>query len=573
MNAASIQWERVNQNLVAKSIGELTFEQVLTPLSRNSSWELNVSTGATYTFEAKMGIWEHLVVTPNTLKRNNEKVTSAAVFFMDIQKETGMDDIILANFLEEMHNTLYSDLKIIEASDEVPATLAATLDGEQIQALLNGHPKILLNKGRIGFGERALSLYSPEAAKSFKLAWIAVAKELLQGEIPTEDMIDECFNYDDKVEFIQKMIENQVDLTTHALIPTHPWQWDHFISIQFQGHICRRDIIYIGEAGDEYRPQISIRTLSNISRPEKADIKLPLTILNTSCIRGLPAKSIALGTKVSTILDKICKEDPLLQKSGTIILKEKAGVAMVHPAYAEIKGAPYRYHEYLGAIWREAARSKTDADEMSVITATLFYQDKDKQSLIGEYIKRSGLTTKTWLEKYFDTIVIPLYHLQLNYGVGMVAHGQNIILKLKDYVPVGMILKDFQGDLRLSTQMPHEGAIRFKEVESEMTKLPPHYLIHDLITGHFITVLRFISEVMEESNQLPETEFYSILAERIGLYIKDKKINEDQSLLRNTFERVLLNKVRFAIGYADSSERPLPQVGRALVNPLSKQTK
>jgi aerobactin synthase len=32
--------------------------------------------------------------------------------------------------------------------------------------------------------------------------------------------------------------------------------------------------------------------------------------------------------------------------------------------------------------------------------------------------------------------------------------------------------------------------------------------------------------------------------------------------------RVLVNKVRFKIGYADSHERPVPMVGDELLNPI-----
>jgi aerobactin synthase len=566
-------WKTVNQNLVAKSIGELTFEQVLTPIHHEENWKLELSSKVVYTFEGKMSIWEHLKIKPQSLKRNGEEVTSAAQFFIDSQFETKMNDIVLGNFLEEMHNTLYSDLNLLKSSVELTALELAKLDGEKIQAYLNGHPKILLNKGRIGFGAADLKKFSPEAKEAFQLHWIAVKNHLLQGDLPAASLLDECFDPSSKEVFLAHASTLNIDLKTYSFLPTHPWQWDKFLKIQFAALICKQEIISLGEAGDTYLPQISIRTLSNTSRPEKVDIKLPLTILNTSCIRGLPAKSISLGPKVSGLLDELCQTDSLLKESGVEILKEKAGVALLHPEYSQIKEAPYRYHEYLGSVWRESAKSKLSKGELAIITASLFFQDSKNNSLIGEYIRLSGLSKTEWLKKYFNSVVIPLYHLQLQYGVGMVAHGQNIILKLKDFAPAGMILKDFQGDLRLSTEMPEAGVKLFKEVANDLTKLPPHYLIHDLITGHFITVLRFISEVMEESDGLVEKDFYQILSQEIQAYTKNKNINEKQSLLNKTFPRVLLNKVRFAIGYSDSAERPLPMVGSDLLNPLYPQTK
>jgi aerobactin synthase len=552
-------WIRANQELIAKAIGELTFEQVLKPVQVEESWELILSSGVRYSFTGWMSTWEHLRLNPVSIQRNGEAAISSAQFFIDSQAETKMDDIVLGNFLEEMNNTLFSDLKLITKRMNHPVDEIVNWDGEKIQTILNGHPKILLNKGRVGFSAQDLNEYTPESDKTFKLFWIAIKKTLLEGNLPTEKYLAESFSGHNPF----TIPEN------YCLLPVHPWQWDRFIAIQFAGAIASGEIIALGQAGDDYRPQISLRTLSNVTHPQKLDIKLPLSILNTSCIRGLPAKSIAVGSKVSKVLKKICQEDPLLQKANTQILEEVAGVAYVQADFAKVKEAPYRYHEYLGAVWRQSAQSKTASNEVAIITASLFHQDQNNQSLIGAYIKKSGISKQEWLKRYFNAVVIPLYHLQLEYGVGMVAHGQNIILTLKDFAPTGMILKDFQGDLRLLKNLPPKGESYLAEVANDLTRLPANYLIHDLITGHFITVLRFISEVMSESDKFSEAEFYQILSTELEGYTKQRTIDPEQNLLAATFQRVLLNKVRFAIGYADTAARPLPMVGQELNNPLA----
>lgn len=564
-------WTRVNQELVAKAIGELTFEEIISPSEVGNLWKLSLSSGITYEFWAQRSIWEHLHVDPASLLRHGTEVTSAAQFFIDSQAETKMDDIVLGNFLEEMHNTLYSDMQLHQKRSLLKVEEMVHWDGEKLQTVQNGHPKILLNKGRIGWGQDSLSAYSPESGQPFQLHWIAVHHDLLDGVLPPKEILEESFIFEAQKSFLSRAKEKIEDLQTYSFLPVHPWQWDKFIVIQFAELINLKKIISLGIAGDHYSPQISLRTLSNVERPEKVDIKLPLTILNTSCIRGLPAKGISIGPKVSEILSRICQEDEFLNSSHTEILREKAGVAVPHPYYSQVKKAPYRYHEYLGAVWRESSRSKLEAGNKAIITASLFLKDKDNRSLIGEYIRLSGLSTSEWLQRYFKTIVLPLYHLQLEYGVGMVAHGQNIILTLRNFAPHGMILKDFQGDLRLSSTMPEKGKRYFGKYAEDLTVLPPHYLIHDLITGHFITVLRFISQVLKETENFSEDDFYQILSEEIQQYSKNKNIPVEQSLLNKTIPRVLLNKVRFSIGYADSDRRPLPLVGTELQNPLYPQ--
>ncbi|MCP5810431.1 IucA/IucC family siderophore biosynthesis protein, partial [Klebsiella pneumoniae] len=73
----------------------------------------------------------------------------------------------------------------------------------------------------------------------------------------------------------------------------------------------------------------------------------------------------------------------------------------------------------------------------------------NNQPLIGAYIDRSGLDAETWLTQLFRVVVVPLYHLLCRYGVALIAHGQNITLAMKEGVPQRVLLKDFQGDMRL----------------------------------------------------------------------------------------------------------------------------
>lgn len=52
-------------------------------------------------------------------------------------------------------------------------------------------------------------------------------------------------------------------------------------------------------------------------------------------------------------------------------------------------------------------------------------------------------------------------------------------------------------------------------VKDVTVRLSADYLIHDLQTGHFVTVLRFISPLMQACN-LSEYRFYQLLAQVLG---------------------------------------------------------
>lgn len=566
-------WNLVNLNLIAKALGELAYEGILRPeKTGEGKYLLKLRSGAQYSFSAWMGIWDHLRVNPLSIKKIGHETFNAADFFLDAQDEVEMNDIVLGNFLEEMHNSLYSDLALLKKQRQTSANSLSYWSGEKVQAYLNGHPKILLSKGRIGWGCDELFSYAPENERPVTLFWVAIKKSLVEfsfdDHVSMESLLEESFSKEEKEKFLSHLENEKIEFTNYLYLPVHPWQWNRFIKIQYQEALSLGEMIELGEWGDEYVPQISIRTLSNVTRPEMADIKLPLSILNTSAIRGIPARYISIGARLSRAIVGLFQEDELLKKLSCEVLLEEAGVSFEHPAYKRIPEAPYRYKELLGCIWRQSTSSKLKENELGIITGSLFYQDLDGHSLIGAYIEKSGLSIAEWLHDYFQCVVIPLYHLQVKYGLGLVAHGQNVILKMRDYRPVGVILKDFQGDLRFAEDSPLLRHDDFKEVAQKMDRLPKEYLIHDLLTGHLVTVLRFVSEVMEESDGLREIDFYSILASVIADYQKDHHVPYELNFLNPTLHRVLVNKVRFKVGYGDSSERPRPAVGTPLVNPL-----
>ncbi|UYL07615.1 siderophore biosynthesis protein IucC [Bdellovibrio sp. SKB1291214] len=580
-------WVRVNQNLVAKSLQELSYEQILKPTSQPSAtaagessdvqnYVFALQSGVEYHCQGWQGIWTDIKVQSDSIMRVVDgikmPVKSAGQFFIDCQKETGMDDIILGNFLEEMHNTLFSDLRIERKQAEQTSEEMTKWSGLKIQSVLNGHPKLLLNKGRITWSEGDLQEFAPESQPVIRLMWLAIRKNsALAAAMPgvnTDVILGQSMDEAELKRFDQELAELELTKSDYVFVPVHPWQWDRFIQVQFAGELSTGVIKALGVFGDEYQPQISIRTLSNISRPGQWDIKLPVTILNTSSIRGIAAKYIPVGGELSQKMTDICAADPLLK--NVQVLSEKAGVSFQHPIYKQVTMAPYRYHEYLGAIWRECAESKAGPGESAVLTGSFFHKDAAGNSLLGSYVKASGLTMSQWLRRYFEVVVVPLYHLQLKYGIGLVSHGQNIVLKLKDHAPVGLIIKDFQGDLRLAKNsiLVEQSA----SLASHLLQLPRNYLIHDLFTGHFVTVLRFVSEVLKECDGYSEYDFYGILGEVLRDYLSTtgKNLNVDDSvnLLAEKMPRVLVNKVRFKIGYADSHERPVPMVGDELLNPL-----
>jgi len=350
-------------------------------------------------------------------------------------------------------------------------------------------------------------------------------------------------------------------------VPLHPWQWQQKIAIHFLPQLARGEMVELGEFGDEYLAQQSLRTLTNASRRAPFDIKLPLTIYNTSCYRGIPGKYIAAGPLASRWLQQQFATDATLSRSGAQVLGEPAAGYLSHPGYAALPKAPYRYQEMLGVIWRENPSCYLQEGELAALMET----DNAGRPLIDAWISRSGLSADAWLEKLFEATVIPFYHLLCRYGVALIAHGQNVTLVMKDYVPQRILLKDFQGDMRLVDEDFPQAQSLPEQVKAVTARLSADYIIHDLQTGNFVTVLRFISRLTLQCG-VSESRFYQILAQVLHRYMAAHPELAERFATFDLFKpqiiRVILNPVKLTFSEHDGGSLMLPNYVTDLDNPL-----
>ncbi len=589
MNNDAALWLHCNQRLIAKMIGECSYEECFSPTlfaehkTGKGQYQLTFGTEHHYYFSAKKSIWGWLMVDAHSMTYNgSEPVSSAAQFLIHAQQALGLTDIVLANLLEETQNTLFSDLQQAKRFAHYRAPQLIAMNSAELQSLLDGHPKAIANKGRMGWGADELSQYTPESGQCIRPLLVAVRAERCQsGFLPDADpwtVVTDPLNSVQQATLANQFTQRGLTMSDYLPIPVHPWQWQHFIVPQYQAWIADGSIFMMDQLPDYYLPQQSIRTLTNMGpsgqQPTpRYDLKLPLTILNTSCYRGVPGEHITTGAKLSQWLLERTRQDNLLSEAGLIVQREVCGIHCNHPIQQQIDSAPYRYHEMLGAVWRESLEQLVSPGQNGILMATLMQCDIKGNALVTEYIQASGLTPEAWLTQLFTKVVVPLYHLMAKYGVGLVAHGQNVSVVLDQHIPVRAAIKDFHGDLRIiDLDFPELDDLP-ADVKRRLTRLPPHYLIHDLVTGHFITTLRFISPLLEAQCGVSETRFYQLLANTLRHYQQQHPELNDRFKLFPLFEesvlKVCINRVRFRLGYQDNAERPIPELGTPLPNPLA----
>lgn len=570
-------WYQANQKLIAKAVSELDFEEMFefdhkTTIGKGIERIALVLNNVRWKFDAQKNIWGTYNPILGSIINDNTNNPTISRFLVDLQSTIKINDIDLSGLIEEMNQTLFSELERVKILEHVTASDIVNCNETQRQRYLDAHPKLIANKGRLGWGEDELQRYSPETSVGFQLRYLAVHRSLCHSgfreDLGSDDLIKATMSPSDYADMRAQLPKgNEAD---YLMIAIHPWQYQRFIRIQFQDYFEGGQFIDLGFSQALWQPQQSIRTLSALSSTTQFDIKTAVTILNTSCYRGIPGKYIQQGAAISKWLANVTKSDPLLHSLGLKVQQELGGIFVSHPYQSKIEGA-YRYNEMLGCIWRERAESVISSTQRPMAMATLMQDDGKGNACVLALIDASGLSHEQWLSKLFRHVVIPLYHLMCQYGVGLVAHGQNVTLTLEDNQPVGCIIKDFHGDLRLVDEDFPELNSLDDAIKQNLSRLPAKYLVHDLLTGHFVTVLRFISPWFEQEG-ISETKFYGLLAKEIQRYQADHPDLSSRfaafNLLSERIDKVCLNRVKFKIGYGESNQRPLPELGEPIMNPL-----
>ncbi len=212
-----------------------------------------------------------------------------------------MDDAQIAEHLEDLYATLRGDMQLLTARHGMSANDLIALDADALQCLLAGHPKFVFNKGRRGWGLTALQQYAPEYQGQFQLHWVAAKRSsfvwCIDEDFPLEDLLNSAMDIGERQRFDRRW--HDLKLNNDWLpVPLHPWQWQQKIALHFLPQLASGELVELGEFGDRYLAQQSLRTLTNTSRRVPFDIKLPLTIYNTSCYRGIPASTSAPGLRL-----------------------------------------------------------------------------------------------------------------------------------------------------------------------------------------------------------------------------------------------------------------------------------
>lgn len=576
-------WKECNCRFAEKLLSEFTYEQLLVCHNEGDNHFYTTIGEAQYKFRGRINIWGQPIIVKDSIFRiekpnfKKERLTNITVLLKDLSNVMPCSNLTWSQYSYECMNTLYSDYQLNLKKQQISTEEWLSLPPSILQTLFDSHPKALPNKGRIGWGAEDLEAYAPEHQSTFRLRWVALhhsAGQFWHGDGVSNREV--CLQSMDEltIEMQYRYITYlNKDPAEYYLLPVHPWQWSNFIVLQFSELIANHLLIDLGFLGDSYLAQLSLRTLSNISRPEMMDIKLPITVLNTSSYRGLTQKYLSIATELSNWLHDVCEQDDCFSNGRVRVQKEPYSAFVPHPFYSSQENSPYQYQEMLGAVWRESAESKLYSRESIYMASSLHQFSPNDIPIITYWIRNSLLSVEEWLTHLFDCTAIPLWHWQCAYGLGFISHGQNLNIIFENMVPTGIVIKDIQGDLFVSEPYSKDLLIKLPEhIRKTLPKMPPHYLIHNLWTGYFASVLRFASSILHDSSLISEENFWLLLSKRLRIYqdshpqLRDSFARYD--LFQKKMPRLCINRARLSAGYGDSEQRPVHSSNSYIYNPL-----
>lgn len=573
MNAALLH--EASARRVAKAVGELCFEGLLEPRAlEGEAFVIELSDALHWRVRARASAWGGLHVEPGSVLRcvvgePPRPLDTLGQLVLDARARLGASDETLAAWLDELDASVLAEAGQLERLADHDAASLAALDGVALEQLLDGHPKLIANRGRIGWGLAELRDYAPEFGAALQLDWLIVAPALARtsglADAPARPLLDACCDADERARLLAQVERMAAPLAERGvLVPVHPWQWRRHLAARHADALARGELAWLGRFGDRYAPRLSTRTLSNLDRPHCDDIKLALTILNTSCWRGLPGAHVEQGVALAAALAGVVEGDARLREAGVRVLVDRGGVHVPDARLAPLEQVPYRLREQCGAIWRTSAALRLRAGEREITAAALHQCDRAGEPLIRHYVEHSGVSLAAWLDALFACTALPLDRLLCVHGLGVIAHGQNLGVILREGVPVGMLLRDVHGDLRRDREGAHEGAL------AQLPALPREQLLHDLYTGYFASVLRFVAPLLERSFGLRETALLGQLASALARgreSIGEASLGFD--LFAPTMPRICLNRARLRGEHGEGRVRDLPLLGPPLRNPLA----
>lgn len=357
-------------------------------------------------------------------------------------------------------------------------------------ALIEGHPYHPCFKSRIGFSDTDNAVFGPEGGQGFRALWLAADPALVTA---TGTPLAEGSG-------VQAP-------PGRALMPVHPWQWRHLMrDPAVMAWLAEGRLSLLGEGGPLMRATQSLRTLAPMAAGGD-HLKLSLAVGITSSVRDIAPWSVAVAPAISGWLGRVVAEDPAFARWPLTILPEH--------------GAAILGRERLGG--RLAALRRSPPPEGAVPVNALTLAEPDGTPLIAPWLARHGVAR--WVSRLLEVLVLPVWHLMCAHGIGLEAHGQNLLITHDEGWPTGLVARDFHESLEYVPGLLAHPELLPDLAAPDLSAVDPGFAsaadgtYHRMGAGHDLRdlvvdclgvhVLADLAHVLHREGWLPEAQFWA----------------------------------------------------------------
>jgi siderophore synthetase component len=539
---------RAERALVAKALSEFAHERIIRPVPVAGEYQLDAGV-VTYRFSARILPLDDWVIEPSSIRRTADGTgtqLSAQQLMLDLRSELDIDSDSVPLYLEELAATLAGRAWKLRPDAPTSRELLSAPFQQIEAAMTEGHPCFVANNGRIGFGVADHRRFAPEVGAPIELVWLAVRRDLSQfasiDGLSYSQLIEGEFDADQLTEFDALLGDLGLDPGDYRLMPCHPWQWDNKVAVALAPEVGRREIVPLAIGRDAYQVQQSVRTMFNLTRPTRCYVKTALSVLNMGFMRGLSPEYMATTPLVNDWVAAVISSDQTLRRHGFSILREVAAVGFEPPAYQDAGRSGYR--RMLSALWRESPVPSLGAEERLASMTSLLHVDADGRPYVAELIEAGPLGPAEWLRQYLDAYLVPVLQCFYAHRLVFMPHGENVILVLRDHVPVRVIMKDIGEEVGLlSADAPLPEAIERIRVVA-----PPELEILCVFTDVFDGFFRFLAGQLDQVGLLSAASFWAVVR-RVCLDYRDAHPEladrlAEHDLFVEEFPRQCLNRLQ-----------------------------
>lgn len=310
-------------------------------------------------------------------------------------------------------------------------------------ALIYGHCFHPAPKCRQGFSEAETLVYGPEFGHSFQLHYFALSPEtqwmVAAGEFTVQSVIHD----------MAQILPDDLP-QGWSLLPCHPWQAKYLLQQSAVNEaMVKKSLRYLGASGIYFHPTASVRTLYNPDFPYFLKCSLSMRITNS--VRKNAYYELEGAVSLTRILS------PLV----SILTQRYPGFAFALEPFALSANIPHTdaqtqadLRSHCGVIFRDAIPFRASSSIQHWLSATLLADDHRGESWLGKCFLTRGIVKNTppaknfaheWFACYLEHLVLPLLSAYFEQGIACEPHLQNVVVKLDQGWPCGVILRDLEG--------------------------------------------------------------------------------------------------------------------------------